>query len=51
VESRDDDALADDLRARVASTTLYRELGISVVRAARGEVELACAPSNVHLNL
>jgi uncharacterized protein (TIGR00369 family) len=43
--------LAEELRERLDSTTLYRELGISLVRAAQGEVELACEPTDAHLNL
>jgi uncharacterized protein (TIGR00369 family) len=46
-----DDPLTHDLRERVATTAFYRELGISVVRASRGEVELACAPTDAHLNV
>ena len=46
-----DDAISEDLRGRVASTAFYRALGISIARAGRGEVELACAPTDAHLNL
>jgi uncharacterized protein (TIGR00369 family) len=46
-----DDAISEDLRTKVSSTAFYRALGISVVRARRGEVELACVPTDAHLNL
>ena len=46
-----DDAITADLRDRVASTTFYGELGISVLRASPGEVELAAAPTEAHLNV
>jgi len=46
-----DDAITADLRDRVASTAFYGQLGISVIRASPGEVELAGAPTEAHLNV
>jgi uncharacterized protein (TIGR00369 family) len=46
-----DRSIEDELRERVAATAFYRELGISLVRAVPGNVELTCSTSDGQLNV